>query len=153
MIAGAIILALMVAAAYAAARNGDGLSPWGLSMAFAGASALGFAFGARRWSMRVGSPVHQVSIDESAAVSVGSQGDDLPPRAVEIGAATMVWPGFAVLSLRPAQGAARWSRVLAIAVVRIELDSREAWRLQRFLLWAQRDGVHAAGSSRQECRG
>ncbi len=153
MIAGAIILTAIVAAAYAAARNGDGLLPWSLWTAFAGASALGVAVGARRWAMRVGSPVHQVSIDESAAVSMGRLGDDVPPRAVEISPATMVWPGFAVLSLRPAQGAARWSRALAIPVMRIELDPREAWRLQRFLLWAQRDGVDATGSSHKECRG
>lgn len=156
MIAGAIV----VTAATAAARLAVESAPASLWFVVGAAAFVAVAVGARRWIKQIRSCVYEVFISERAGVSVRRLGEDSMPHPSELTDAAMVWPDFAMLSLTlpphspplPARGAGGRRRALDIPVVRAEMNARDAWRLHRFLLWAQRDGQHRVGSSGKDFR-
>ena len=148
MIAGAIV----VTAATVAARLTVESAPVSLWLLAGVAAFVAVAIGARRWIKQTHSCVYEVFIGERAGVSVRRLGEDSMPHPSTLTDAAMVWPGFAMLALALptplphalAHGGGARHRVLNIPVVRAEMDANDAWRLHRFLLWAQRDGQHDA---------
>ncbi len=149
MIAGAIIVTAATATAHLVADS----APAALWLMTGVATLIAFAICAKRWIKPAGSRVYEVLISDRAVVSVRCPGEDTMPQTFELSDASMVWPGFAVLSLSPTLPlpSAPTSRLLArlcrrtldLAVVRAEMDANDGWRLHRFLLWAQRNGSRA----------
>ena len=144
-----IVGALVVTAATATAR----LAPEAVWFATGLAATFAIVLGTTRWTKQIGSRAYEIFISERTGVSVRRAGEDSMPQAFELTEAAMVWPGFAVLSLSPAPRPGLRRRTLEIPVVRAELDAGEAWKLYRFMLWAQRDGLQALGSIRKDFLG
>ncbi|MGI9026060.1 MAG: hypothetical protein ACR2GP_10860 [Burkholderiaceae bacterium] len=152
MIAGTVILT----AATMAARLVDQSASAALWLVAGVAMMTAVAICAKRWIKPGGSCVYEVFISDRAAVSVRYPGEGTMPQAFALTDASMVWPGFAVLSLAPSPVSALvpaskllarlCHRTLDLAVVRGEIDADGGWRLHRFLLWAQRNDSRRIGS-------
>ena len=152
MLAGAFVLAAATGTTrFAAGATSD---VWFMGAAFAPvALALALAIEAMRRVRRLRPRGHEIFLAESG-VSLRHAGAQEEPQAFELTEASMAWPAFAVLSLRPLPSrplprAEAGRRPLSIAVVRAELQADQAWGLHRYLRWAERGGTRATGSTKE----
>ena len=156
MIAGAIAVTAATVAARLVAESAPA-AVW-LVTGLATLSAVGICV--KRRIKPIGPHGHEVFIGDRGTLSVRCPGEDTKPHAFALTDASLVWPGFAVLSLSPSPSPSpplapapasmlpAWARLRTfdLAVVRAEMDADDGRRLYRYLLWAQRNGSHRSGS-------